>query len=274
MPKIDLLSVSVISIPVILLRMAQLQCDHKMRMAAVLCLSFTCIILSAARLAGGIHRNIKGILQFGTVWISFMLHCEAAIAVITGSVPAIRAIYKTHQRRRTIYASTTQLKDLENSAGTVAKSQIEDNVSAPPKTYVRLSPEPPQRSGSRASRLRHSLTKYQIPPIRGIRLHSRNNSQQLSRSASSASFLPPEQCEGNGPPNEIHVTYECTIVSEEASLHDLPDFSEVGRQEWVCEGPSREEEGSSSGSMSTFMHYKDMDIDPSLLGKINSGLMM
>ena len=201
-----------------------------------------------------------------------MLHCEAAVAVMTGSVPALRAIYRTHQKRRTIYASATQLKDLENSAGTTSEPRSEDVIEAPAKTKVRLSRNLPERS---ASRIRHSLSSIQLPPIRGSRRqsHALEKQQQHSRSASSASVVAnAEEPRDTQTPhlNEIRITYECTVVSEEASLHDLPDFSEVGRQEWIWAEESAQEEASGSGSMSTFVDYdRIMDIDPSLLGKIN-----
>ncbi|KAF2475931.1 uncharacterized protein BDR25DRAFT_212315, partial [Lindgomyces ingoldianus] len=83
----------IISIPLILLRMSQLRISHKVRIALVLCLSGIQIILSTTRIAGGIHRNITGQLEFSIVWITFLLHAEASVAVMTGSIPALHAMY-------------------------------------------------------------------------------------------------------------------------------------------------------------------------------------
>lgn len=80
--------------------MSHLKLQSKVRVAIVLCLSSICVILSIARLAGGIHRNVFGKQEFGMAWLSFMLHCEASVAVIAGSLPALRAFYTSRRSRK------------------------------------------------------------------------------------------------------------------------------------------------------------------------------
>jgi hypothetical protein len=70
------------------------------------------------------------------------------------------------------------------------------------------------------------------------------------------------------PKNEILVTYECTVLSEEAELHDLPDFNQVGRQEWVCEA-GKVEENRDNDRIDILQ-----EVDPALLGRITSGMII
>ncbi|KAF1966592.1 hypothetical protein BU23DRAFT_603379 [Bimuria novae-zelandiae CBS 107.79] len=104
----------IISIPLTLLKMSQLKLQNKIRIAIVLCLSSICVILSIARLAAGMHRNVFGKWQFGIAWLSFMLHCEASVAIMAGSVPALRAFYTAHRSQR---AETQSEKVAENLKG-------------------------------------------------------------------------------------------------------------------------------------------------------------
>ncbi|KAL5377150.1 hypothetical protein DPSP01_009962 [Paraphaeosphaeria sporulosa] len=90
----------IISIPLTLLKMSHLKLQNKVPIAIVLCLSSICVILSIARLAAGMHRNVFGKWQFGMAWLSFMLHCEASVAVMAGSLPALRAFYTSRRSRR------------------------------------------------------------------------------------------------------------------------------------------------------------------------------
>ena len=80
--------------------MSHLKLPNKVRLATVLCLSSICVILSVARLAAGMHRNVFGKWQFGMAWLSFMLHCEASVAVMAGSIPALRAFYTAHRTQK------------------------------------------------------------------------------------------------------------------------------------------------------------------------------
>ena len=80
--------------------MSHLRLGSKVRLATVLCLSSICVILSISRLAAGMHRNIFGKWQFGMAWLSFMLHCEASVAVMAGSIPALRAFYTAHRTQK------------------------------------------------------------------------------------------------------------------------------------------------------------------------------
>lgn len=80
--------------------MSHLKLQNKVRIAIVLCLSSICVILSIVRLAAGMHRNVFGKWQFEMAWLSFMLHCEASVAVMAGSIPALRAFYTSRRSRR------------------------------------------------------------------------------------------------------------------------------------------------------------------------------
>ncbi|KAF9730903.1 hypothetical protein PMIN03_005423 [Paraphaeosphaeria minitans] len=90
----------IISIPLTILKMSHLKLQDKVRIAIILCLSSICVIPSIARLAAGMHRNVFGKWQFGMAWLSFMLHCEASVAVMAGSLPALRAFYISRRSRR------------------------------------------------------------------------------------------------------------------------------------------------------------------------------
>jgi hypothetical protein len=80
--------------------MSHLKLQNKVRIATVLCLSSICVILSIVRLAAGMHRNVFGKWQFDMAWLSFMLHCEASVAVMAGSIPALRAFYTSRRSRK------------------------------------------------------------------------------------------------------------------------------------------------------------------------------
>ncbi|KAJ4357227.1 uncharacterized protein N0V89_001802 [Didymosphaeria variabile] len=102
----------IISIPLTLLKMSHLKLQNKMRIATVLCLSSICVILSIIRLAAGMHRNVFGNWQFGMAWLSFMLHCEASVAVMAGSIPALRAFYTSRRSRNPPIQSEKQNEKL------------------------------------------------------------------------------------------------------------------------------------------------------------------
>lgn len=80
--------------------MSHLRLQNKFRLATVLCLSVICVVLSIARLAAGMRRNVFGKLQFEMAWLSFMLHCEASVAVMAGSIPALRAVYTAYRDQK------------------------------------------------------------------------------------------------------------------------------------------------------------------------------
>lgn len=94
--------------------MSHLRLQSKARIAIVLCLSSICVILSIARLAAGMHRNVFEKWQYGMAWLSFMLHCEASVAVVAGSIPALRAFYTAHQNSKMAMANE---KAPENTKG-------------------------------------------------------------------------------------------------------------------------------------------------------------
>jgi hypothetical protein len=91
--------------------MSHLKLQNKVRIATVLCLSSICVILSIVRLAAGMHRNVFGKWQFDMAWLSFMLHCEASVAVMAGSIPALRAFYTSRRSRKTETSQSEKQND-------------------------------------------------------------------------------------------------------------------------------------------------------------------
>lgn len=219
----SLLTFAVISIPIILLKMSHLRLQHKVRIAVVLCLSSICIILSIVRLAGGIHRNVFGNLQFSTAWISFVLHCEAAVAVLAGSAPALRAIYTSHQNRRTMTMTDDEKpKSLMSRAMTVLGS------------VRRTKPTLPTQERPRASIARWRESIIAIMPRRTRSRSNRplaNNPEGRNGSEDSGIIHPGIAYHDfqKQEKNRIRVTYECKVLSESASsyAHKSLDLSEV-----------------------------------------------
>ncbi|KAF2788172.1 hypothetical protein K505DRAFT_379079 [Melanomma pulvis-pyrius CBS 109.77] len=216
----------IISIPLILLRMSQIRFKHKRRIAITLSLSGICIILSVARVSGGIRKNLEGAPIFGVVWISFLLHCEASIAVLAGSVPALRAIYRTHLQRRITYPS----EDVE-SAKTTLKSRPLHSIAM---GWPNAAKWPKGREEHPQSPTPHSI--YTLPPLCGLSRqsqHAHSNGQSecdLDKDSDNQSMINVRHAHHDSQTsgqNEIRVTYECTVVSEDASSQDMPDFNEA-----------------------------------------------
>ena len=202
--------------------MSRLQFQHKLRIAVVLCLSGTCIILSLTRLAGGLHRNVFGKMQFGVTWISFMLHCEAALAVMAGSVPALRAVYTSHQHRKTISGFGGDDDSLKTKAMAVLGMNKKETQMLP----IRESERTP---------VSISMAKWRESIVRVIpkRMASKRCAHPLAiapegrkGSAESAIIHPTLAYHDfrRKENNQIRVTYETTVKSEHESTWS---FSEV-----------------------------------------------
>lgn len=216
----------VISIPIALLRMSRLQLQHKLRVAVVLCLSGTCIILSVVRLAGGLHRNVFGKMQFGVAWMSFMLHCEAAVAVLAGSVPALRAVYTSHQHRKTI-------SGVEGGGGAEEESLKSKTMSVLGLTKKEKRALPVQEEALRPTSTPMAKWRQSIVRVIPKRMASKRSNRPLTTtpegrkgSADSAIIHPTVayhdfRREEN---NQIRVTHETTVSSEDGSSWN---FSEV-----------------------------------------------
>ena len=219
---------AVISIPIALLRMSRLQLQHKLRIAVVLCLSGGCIILSIARLAGGLHRNVFGKMQFGVTWISFMLHCEAALAVMAGSVPALRAVYTSHQHRKTMSRIGGDADSLKSKAMSVLGVARKEQQILPTQEKPTIQERAPRPVSMSMAKWRQSIVRV-IPK----RMASKRSVRPLN--------LAPESRKGSAESaiinptlayhdfrrkenNQIRVTYETTVMSEHGSTWS---FSEV-----------------------------------------------
>jgi hypothetical protein len=202
--------------------MSRLRLQHKLRIAVVLCLSGTCIVLSLTRLAGGLHRNVFGKMQFGVTWISFMLHCEAALAVMAGSVPALRAVYTSHQHRKTISGIGSDVDSLKSKAMSVL------GLIRREKQMLPIGEKSPRPVSTSMAKWRQSIVKV-IPK----RMASKRSIRPLT--------ITPESRKGSAESaiihptlayhdfrrkenNQIRVTHETTILSEDGSSWS---FSEV-----------------------------------------------
>lgn len=198
--------------------MSHLRLEYKLRIAVVLCLSVICIILSIVRLAGGIQRNVFGKQQFGIVWISFMLHCEAAVAVLTGSAPALRAIYTSHQNRKSGFVSDSEtLKTLRSKTRSVLGSVRRKKGGLPMQ----------ERPKASIARWRHSLVgiiprriSNRIPPVPKVSEYRKDSAESaiIHPGLAYHDFRKQEK-------NHITVTQETTVSCSEKSL-----MSEVSSQ--------------------------------------------
>ncbi|KAF2648255.1 hypothetical protein K491DRAFT_722719 [Lophiostoma macrostomum CBS 122681] len=295
----------IISIPICILRMSQLSFEHKVRIAMVLWLSCVCIVLSILRLAGG----IKG-AYLNCVWLTFILHCEAAVAVMAGSMPALRALYKSRrQNRRTLIASDSQ-PDLSS-----LKSRVMGKIRRAGQSQLAVIPEQQEEGELPVSRVDTERTKERQPisPAPAKSKHtsflSRLPSLRRISLCPTSTFLHAPACSNNPmipimvPPPEsnhdeylpaiprsqdriqIHVTCECTVHSEEASLHDMPDFQEIGQREWVWDEEralrGRESREGCSTQINSRIEEERLEriredpiqtLDPALLGRITSGM--
>ncbi|KAF2017476.1 hypothetical protein BU24DRAFT_460517 [Aaosphaeria arxii CBS 175.79] len=274
----------IISIPIALLCMSQLRFDQKLRLAMVLCVSLLCILLSVVRLAGGIRNNVEGHRQFVLVWTTFMLHCEVAVAVLAGSVPALRAIYRTHQKRRTGYGSdlieaslplSSKIKEegiLENKAASTTDvgSQYKETES---KTSLPVSPVPSHKGIRRYGSLRRNSSL-----LRALRRHDEPQSINGSSVTVPEEVHHDNQMEAH---NQIRITVECTVESEAAPPPEVEDFSDLGNRdlpwsdEWLFGGSQDGSHSEVTGPTSTFRTDRSNMInavDPKLLGTVVSGM--
>jgi hypothetical protein len=207
--------------------MSRLQLQHKFRVAVVLCLSGTCIILSLARLAGGFHRNVFGKMQFGVTWISFMLHCEAAVAVLAGSIPALRAVYTAHQHRKTISAFLGEDDSLKSKTMSVLGLRSKEKQALP----IQEKEERHRPTSTPMAKWRQSIVRV-IPK----RIASKRGNPPLAlaqarrKGSDHSAIIHPTIAYHNfrrQEKNEIHVTYETTVCSEEGSSWNFDEVCDV-----------------------------------------------
>ncbi|KAF2793411.1 hypothetical protein K505DRAFT_244470 [Melanomma pulvis-pyrius CBS 109.77] len=90
--------VIIISFPLFLLRIArQMKLQHKIRVATFLCLSVAMVIISLVRISGGLYTDFQGKQEFSFVWSSVLLHIEAGVGVMMGSISAFRSVFTGHR---------------------------------------------------------------------------------------------------------------------------------------------------------------------------------
>ena len=92
----------IILIPILLLRKSLLDLGQKLRILSFLCLNVFCIAIALIR---GIMRvssphEIGGQFQFRLLFTIFLEHIEASVAVIMGSVTALRTVFASHIHSR------------------------------------------------------------------------------------------------------------------------------------------------------------------------------
>ncbi|KAJ4292529.1 hypothetical protein N0V90_009192 [Kalmusia sp. IMI 367209] len=208
--------------------MSHLKLQNKVRIAIVLCLSSICVILSIVRLAAGMHRNVFGKWQFGMAWISFMLHCEAAIAVMAGSIPALRAVYTSHRSRKSTEAHHEKKpENLKGKALRVLGSMRRKETPSLP-TYV-----PPVRPRASIAKWRQSIVGI-IPRRAGSRREGHLavvSPENQRNSAAESVVIHPGLAYHNYRKQErsgTRVTQETTVSSDKSrSKYMSADMSEV-----------------------------------------------
>ena len=92
----------IILIPILLLRKSLLDRSQKLRILSFLCLNVFCIAIALIR---GIMRissphEASGQFQFRLLFTIFLEHIEASVAVIMGSVTALRTVFASHIHSR------------------------------------------------------------------------------------------------------------------------------------------------------------------------------
>jgi len=66
---------------------------QKLRIATFLCLSSFMIIIGLVRISGGLYTNRQGQREFSFAWSHILLHIEAGVGVLMGTISAFRSIF-------------------------------------------------------------------------------------------------------------------------------------------------------------------------------------
>lgn len=86
----------VIIIPILILRKSLMKLSQKIGLAALLCLSIFMFVLAIVRMtAYAYHPRI-----IDPVWSAFWIHVESCVAVIMGSVSAVRPLFANQGREK------------------------------------------------------------------------------------------------------------------------------------------------------------------------------
>lgn len=70
---------------------------QKIRVATFLCLSVAMVIISLVRISGGLYTDFQGKREFSFVWSNVLLHIEAGVGVIMGTISAFRSVFTGHR---------------------------------------------------------------------------------------------------------------------------------------------------------------------------------
>ncbi|CAI6339580.1 unnamed protein product [Periconia digitata] len=216
----------VISIPVLLLQLSSLRLKLKLRLVLVLCLSTACIVIGIARMAGGVHSNVLSRKQFSIVWLTFMLHCEAAVALMAGSVPALHALFTSQEskiRKRVLISKSSEGKSsLKTGTGTLDEDMVERQELQPQTCDGEKSPGLNKWQNSVANLIPKRMSSHRSRRLRGP--HGRTGSTDsgiLHPVLAYHRFRRQERDEEESQRslndlNAIKVTYNMTISSQSA----------------------------------------------------------
>lgn len=203
--------IMIISIPILLLRKAQMKDSQKLVLSAFLCLSVAMIMAAITRLSG---YRLNGVLDL--TWGIFWQYLEACIAVIMGSVTAFRAL--SHSR----------------GSGAFEKGK----KAAPYFSHERLLQRRKKHNDSGWEGLEHDrLPEIPSPMFTGIRTFIRRNNRHPGSTTAAAtttmmqSGLNPsydDDIEDAAPlkaTNQILVHDRIEVHSTKASVHHNPAIS-------------------------------------------------
>jgi hypothetical protein len=199
--------------------MSHLRLQHKIRIAVVVCLSIICVILSTVRLAAGLRRNAFGKMQFGLIWISFMLHCEASIAVMAGSVPALRAVYTRRQdRQQRIFSMNRTDEENATAKSLKSKSSTMYGLNGADKEILPVCENGKPRAS--IAKWRQSMISFIPKRVATIGSAGRRPSPDGRKGSSDSGIMQPNLAyhafrrqESMNQLNQIHVTHETTIYT-------------------------------------------------------------
>lgn len=224
--------------------------------AILLSLCCTCAALGITRAGGGVHRNVNGVKQISVVWNCLLLHCEAAITIITGSVATL---YRKGQNRASLYAAGDS--DLSMSFTSRVKSGA---LILTKRNAAKQAQDTQDMIGDQNS-------TWQTPSSK--ELGTPRLSVDDFRSSLHGFRCVPSGDIADERVDQIRVTVECTITSEEATLSDLENArDEAIAREWDLD---QDVEGTGLDAVAPpgGINVNTMEgLDPALLGMITSGI--
>lgn len=81
-----------------MLRLSRLRMSQKIRIAFFLCLSCVMAIICCVRLVSSLTHRVNGKQQSSIAYTNLLLQVEAAVAVLMGSISALRAVFAGKNR--------------------------------------------------------------------------------------------------------------------------------------------------------------------------------